>query len=377
MKIHLWAFGSNGAGQLGIGHTQDVSAPQICTFPNPYGSEPSGWPMRIAAGGNHTLLLLDEGIKHEDDVIGTLYYAGIQRDGSVQPSSPGVPQAATTFQKGHVSNQGHWIRNCSAFWDGSVFLGADNEVYTTGIGSKGELGLGEHEAGRGIVDSGGLQMLQDFPPDWDLWMSQVVDVASGVDHTVLVLQSGEVWGWGNGRKGQLSAPCGFRWAPQRLISQLPGHAPERAVCGREFTFLLYGSGHCETLGSDKYGVKSQTPAYISNWKDVGASWGSIFVLKKDGKIDSWGRNDHGQLAPPDLPDIEQFAVGSEHVVALTKEGKVICWGWGEHGNCGAGTDENGDIKGRWNEIPIAQHNRVLGVGAGCATSFFWTEDVSV
>ena len=375
MPLHLWAFGSNGAGQLGIGHTKDVSTPQICIFPDGHGSELPGRPMKIVAGGNHTLLLLDEGIRNGDDMVGTLYYAGIQRDGSVQPRPPGVPQSKITFQKAHVSVSGHQIRNCSAFWEGSVFVNMENEIYTTGLGSKGELGLGENEAGKGISDSEGLRILQKFPPDLDLGISQIVDVASGVDHTVVVLQSGWVWGWGNGRKGQLYAPWGFSWAPQKFIPGLPGHAVERAVCGREFTFLLQGGGRCETLGSDKYGVKSQTPVYVSYWKDVGASWGSIFVLKKDGKIESWGRNDHGQLAPPDSPDIEQFAVGSEHVVALTKEGTVICWGWGEHGNCGVDINENGDVKGKWNEIPIDQHNKVLGVGAGYATSFFWTEDI--
>lgn len=165
--------------------------------------------MKIVAGGNHTLLLLDEGIRNGDDMVGTLYYAGIQRDGSVQPRSLGIPQSKITFQKAHVSASGHQIRNCSAFWEGSVFVNMENEIYTTGLGSKGELGLGENEAGKGICDSEGLRILQEFPPDRDLGMSQVVDVASGVDHTVVVLQSGWVWGWGNGRKGQIYAPGGL------------------------------------------------------------------------------------------------------------------------------------------------------------------------
>lgn len=89
-----------------------------------------------------------------------------------------------------------------------------------------------------------------------------------------------------------------------------------------------------------------------------------------------GRSDHGQLPPRGLPNIEQLAAGSEHVVALTKAGEVISWGWGEHGNCGGNIDENGDVKGRWNVIPthhLDESMKVLGVGAGCATSFFWTD----
>ena len=353
--MQLYAFGSNGSGQLGIGSTNDVSTPQLCLFPDD--TELPSRPLKIVAGGNHTLLLLENG---------TVYYAGSPRDGQVDPGSP-LP-SNSTFRKAYISILGDKVVNCSAFWEGSVFVNAENQVFTAGLGSKGERGIG------GVSASLGLQMLENFPSTHSQDLSTIVDVAGGVDHTVVVLADGNAWGWGNGRKGQLGQPEEFVWVPRRFGNlEFP---VIRAVCGREFTLLIGNGGSCTILGSNKHAIKSQTPSAIPEWADVSASWGSLFVLKSFGRIESWGRDDHGQLTPPGLPEVRQIAAGSEHVVALTKDNKVISWGWGEHGNCGSNTDGNGDVKGNWNEVSFNQakcHQEVLGIGAGCATSFLWTE----
>jgi protein ATS1 len=114
------------------------------------------------------------------------------------------------------------------------------------------------------------------------------------------------------------------------------------------------------------------------WKDIASSWGSVFILLENGELISWGRNDRGQLGPKSgLPKLAKIAVGSEHVITLTTEGKIISWGWGEHGNCGGEVDADGDVKdGKgYAEITIPQDaGEVIGVGAGCATSFIITKD---
>lgn len=253
---------------------------------------------------------------------------------------------------------------------GSVFVNDKNEIFTTGFGSKGGKGTG------GILSlSEDSQKLHDWLPPY-VQEQEVVILAGGVDHSVLVLSNGQVFGWGNGRKGQLGHPAEIVRSPRQF--QKLKFPVTRAVCGREFTYLVGSDGRHTILGSNKHGI--QSPDFTKTLtipKTIAASWGSLFVLDSSGQIKSWGRNDHGQLAPPNLPPIAQIAAGSEHVVALTEgslmqSGKVISWGWGEHGNCGAEIDENGDIKkGTWNEIHT--HHSVLGVGAGCATSFFWTD----
>ena len=354
----LYAFGSNGSGQLGIGNNVDQSTPQRCRL----NSELPGSPIKIVAGGNHTLVLYDEG---------SVYFAGTPRDGSCSSDSSWRTEPPI-FRKTYMSALNRKVKLCSAFWDGSIFVNLEDEVYTAGVGLKGERGIdGDRSAFMA------LQMLPGIHPT--LPSLKIVDVACNVDHVVVIFEDGTVYGWGNGRKGQLSHPAGMVWTPRKFADV--GFKVIRAVCGREFTYLVgeQSRGQHKILGSNKWDVKSQAPGSIPDWKDIGASWSSIFVLGKSGKITSWGRNDHGQLAPHGLPRIEMIAVGSEHVMALTEEGKVISWGWGEHGNCGAGIDEVGDIKGKWNEILNDDTNhplKVVGVGAGCATSFFWTKDAA-
>ncbi|MCJ1296181.1 hypothetical protein MMC34_007747 [Xylographa carneopallida] len=263
------------------------------------------------------------------------------------------------------------IKLCAATWEASILVTADDQLYTFGCGSKGELGRGTCSV-----------MNESFcPPIDQAFMPEgvtITDLASGLQHTVIVLSNGEVYGWGNGRKGQLGEPAEIVTEPRKIST--PNFKVMRAVCGREFTYLVGNQirGQHVVLGSDKYGVCSQAPESASGWTNIGASWGSIFVLHQSGNLISWGRNDHGQLTPANLPHIAKMAVGSEHVLALTADGKVLTWGWGEHGNCGPDVDKDGDVKSPWGTIKTADHEGgqpIVGIGAGCATSWLWTESV--
>ena len=253
---------------------------------------------------------------------------------------------------------------------------------TCGTGQKGELGLGSS-----ITSADIASVLKNFPPDNEDGDADafVADVAASMSHTVVLLSNGSVYGWGGGRKGQLGEPREDVWSP-RKINGVP-FEPYRVACGRDFTLFAGApdSNDLYVLGTnDRYGVLSQLPreAFPSRIKTLAASWSSCFLLLESGELISWGRNDRGQLGPKDgsLPPLEKIAVGSEHVVALTKDGRVLSWGWGEHGNCGSEVDEDGDVKGKdgkkaWNEISLPDGaGSVVGVGAGCATTFIWTAD---
>lgn len=105
--MRLYAFGSNASGQLGIGSTEDASTPQVCRFPN--GSELPGVPVKIVAGGNHTLLLLDDGV---------VYCTGAPRDGTAH-SEPSQ-ELQTTFRKAYISTSDQdKVKLCSAYWEGT------------------------------------------------------------------------------------------------------------------------------------------------------------------------------------------------------------------------------------------------------------------
>lgn len=366
----LYALGSNGSGQLGIGHDQDVSVPRQVLF-SP-GSELSSPIVKVAAGGNHSLLLSADS---------TVYWAGDSTTGASGPRATVDQTSEPQYLAQKVVLEGSTttaqVKFIAATWESSVIVQVDNHgrntiVSTFGSGQKGELGQGQF-----IIRTPTISRLQNFPPK----DTEVVDLAACMSHVVVVLSNGEVWGWGNGRKGQLgSGITGVVHEPQALTLE---SAPVdfkvvRAVCGREFTALFDSpdSGKMLVVGADKAGVKSFAPESIGEWKDVGASWGGVYVLNTNGTLRNWGKDDHGQLAPPGLPKLQKIAVGSEHVVALSEDGDVLSWGWGEHGNCGPQVDK-GDVNGRWNTIASKKYippgSEIAAIGAGCATSWISIE----
>ena len=356
----LFAFGSNGKGQLGIGNTDDQNTPQRCIFYRE-DSDSLGTPVRITSGGNHTLVLFESG---------RLFSAGSNDVGQAGPKAMSLPaELDTVFSEIVLPSKSREVKLCSATWEASIIVTEDDEVYTFGSGPNGELGTG-------VEQSRMPQKLSGFPPP----NTNIVDIASGVRHTVTVLSNGEVYGWGNGRKGQLGPVDEDIIRTPHRIAGLACKA-KQATCGREFTFIVGDPAESEhqLLGSERWGLKSDAAQTV--WsrslvrKQLGSSWCGINMLDSSGRVISWGRDDRGQLAPEGLPSIKQLAVGSEHSLALTKSGQVLAWGWGEHGNCGPSIDEGGNVKNGWQEIPLQtllSDQEALGVGAGCATSFIMT-----
>ncbi|KAK3938370.1 regulator of chromosome condensation 1/beta-lactamase-inhibitor protein II [Diplogelasinospora grovesii] len=393
MTTVLFALGSNGSGQLGIGHKEDVSVPKQVLLPEESASSLSD--VRIAAGGNHTLLLTG---------AGELYWSGDASTGACGRTTPDQESAEPQFhpvdlvtleqqQQQQQQQQPVKVGLVAATWEASVITtldprGKNTKVYTFGVGLKGELGLGEF-----IIRTSTPTLIQNFPPEG----TAIVDLSACMGHTAAVLDNGEVWGWGTGRKGQLGTlntlptDTGVISTPHKILDASVVKVT-RAVCGREFT-CLFGppeTGEVVVLGSDKWGIKSNAPGRVPGYKDVGASWGSVFVLMEDGRVLSWGRNDHGQLAPSHLPKIKRIAVGSEHALALSEEedgdsATVTAWGWGEHGNCGpmAAADDKSNRNpesntnnaggGHQNIIASSKYippgSEFAAIGAGCATSW--------
>lgn len=226
-----------------------------------------------------------------------------------------------------------------------------------------------------------------FPPHG----TSIISIASGMGHTAAVLSNGEVYGWGGARKGQLGEGAAKTqkvvWSPTR-VEGVSFKATDVA-CGREFTVVSgdRGKGEFVILGSenDKWGVVSGQPSgVLLAYASISAGWHGVYVhhhQTSDGSpsssITAWGRNDRGQLPPADLPNAQKLAVGSEHGLALLDERTVAAFGWGEHGNCGPDTDAQGNVKGSYNKIQISsdggERRRIVGIGAGCATSWIITE----
>ncbi|KAH8673741.1 RCC1 domain-containing protein [Xylariales sp. PMI_506] len=370
----LYALGSNGSGQLGIGHKEDVSVPKPVVF---HCEPPADAVTRVVAGGNHTIILTESG---------KAYWSGDSSKGAC-----GVTTISTAdnsqFEElvfSETETLGP-IVHVACTWESSTFVvrdehGKATKVYSCGTGGQGQLGF---EA-QGVTEP---RLIVNFPPSG----TEIVSLSAGLGHVIAVLDNGEVYGWGNGRKGQLGQSValndGASPAPIILLApcKIGGSSGVDfkvvdAVCGQYHTVLIgeRTEGKLLVLGADKWGLVSKAIRNMPGWASISSCWGSTYILKEDGTLSGWGRDDHGQLPPPNISKLHSIHAGSEHVVALTEENQVITWGWGEHGNCGPQTDGRaGDVKGRWNVIASTEHlaegSRITTIGAGCATSWIYIE----
>lgn len=384
----LYAFGSNGSGQLGIGHLEDTSYPTRCLFEdstrqarNIEEDAKNDGIVRIAAGGNHTVVLFRDG---------RAYATGCNVDGRCgqDVSKESLDRFVRVAISDPVTGREVWLfKDVSATWE-ATFLVADMDlggedgdgdgdvVFAIGSGVKGELGLGGSEK---------AELARRVPVPLPRRGARVRSIASGMGHSVVVLENGEVYGWGGARKGQLGngEEGGVKerkivWEPVR-VQGVPFRAVDVA-CGREFTVLVGNrdAGEVVVLGSpdNKWGVFADMPAsdLLKGCKVVYASWHGVYVHQRDSSVVAWGRNDRGQLPPADLGNPTQLAIGSEHGMGLLDDGTVVAFGWGEHGNCGPDTDAQGNVSRICSRISLALEDRasVVGIGAGCATSWIIT-----
>ncbi|KAK3990214.1 regulator of chromosome condensation 1/beta-lactamase-inhibitor protein II, partial [Cladorrhinum sp. PSN332] len=356
MTITLYALGSNGSGQLGLAHKEDISTPQAVTLPSPSFSSGSSSPsISISAGGNHTILLPHLLTPNSPFPL-------------ISGSLPPIPTPITTATFSALPPPTSPVLFTSSTWT-TAHIATPHHLYSIGHGPKGELGLS-----LSTLTSSSPRQIPDFPPPG----TSITQLSSSMSHTACLLSTGEVYAWGAARKGQLGPPSAPAVYSPRLIPGVP-FAVSKVITGKEFTVLLGSprTGEILILGSDKFGVVSNAPESVKNWKDAGAGWGGVFILYENGNVASWGRNDHGQMVPSGLGKVKMMAVGSEHAVAVAEDsGNVVAWGWGEHGNCGPeGIGSKGDGKsfGVHTIYQVKEGEEAVMVGAGCATTWFAIE----
>jgi protein ATS1 len=369
--LKLFALGSNGSGQLGIGHHDDTSSPHPCVFEfdelQLLGHDDQI--VKVVAGGNHTLILLSSGAVF---AAGSNDYGQCGLSSSIKHTDIYM-RVKLRPEARNGGEEVEFFEDISATWEASFFSTGDR-IHVRGQGLRGELGLGE--AVKQTAEETGVIVLSE---ELDC-SSRIEEIKSGMGHTVVLNEDGQLLGWGAGRKGQLgeeSKQEKIVWKPRKIGMPLQA---AKITIGRDFTFVAGVKDRWHwLLGDKKYesehlpDLKSFVIASGEATYDLTASWSNIYALThSDHQLNGWGRNDRGQLPPKNLPKLKSVAAGSEHCVGLTMEGKVVAWGWGEHGNCGPDTDAQANVAGgRWNElpVPISDTEQVIGVGAGCATSF--------
>ncbi|KAG7193678.1 uncharacterized protein KQ657_000365 [Scheffersomyces spartinae] len=348
----ILACGSNGNFQLGNGSDEDLNYLQNVHFVDDVTIH--GKPMKIAGGGNHTLILFEDGQVYS---AGSNEYGQLGIDPVISKSSPRFAPIL-----------GKW-KDVACGWEFLVLLDTEGIAWSCGLGTKGELGIGD-----GIRQAN--KPTKVSIPDGLTFEI----VRCGVFLTIARTLNGQLYGWGVCRKGQLGIqpklsngkPRASIWSPEKL--ETPLDYVTRFEMGRECTYIEGKDNLVYQLGTEI--TKVEMSPQIQHVDQIETMWSSIH-FRSSNTIVSQGNNSHGQLLN-DTPEdpLVCMATGSEHGLVLTQLNKVYAWGWGEHGNCGRHENNNDDDSDNQDPVTYSKLNliyddihKVIAIGGGCATSW--------
>ncbi|ORY96242.1 regulator of chromosome condensation 1/beta-lactamase-inhibitor protein II [Syncephalastrum racemosum] len=329
----LLAFGSNGSGQLGIGHEDDVNIPTACL------GIPSNVTIRkIEGGGNHAALLTDDGRVF---LSGKGQYGDVRLDGTEY----------TQFREPPELSQAKW-KDVACGWSFTILVREDGRVFGFGSARSGELGPS-------------VTKQTSTPLEIDPSLQNIIAVSCGWRHVVALDNEGRVYGWGWGRHGQLKqAPEDKRAIFTPFV--IPTDRPiKKIACGHLHTVLLDDQARISVFGSNKFKQLEPDHASVTGAINIYAGWhhSVAHVPVEDsnprGHFVGWGRRDYHQsiVLSGDL-----FSCGSEHNL-IVQDNILRAYGWNEHGNCT--TDKEAVFAQRVSLPP----GRITLVSGGCATSW--------
>ena len=133
--------------------------------------------------------------------------------------------------------------------------------------------------------------------------------------------------------------------------------------GFYYNAIIKNDGSVWTWGRNEYGQLGNgttddldTPTKVNGLpaiKQVACGKDFMYALAENGDVYSWGRNTEGHLALgtvstmettphkiPSLSNIKQISAGNGHGMALKTDGTAYAWGWGARGQLGSGSTNN-------------------------------------
>lgn len=277
-------------------------------------------------------------------------------------------------------------------WDTSFIIDDNGTTWACGDNRNGLLGVGQDLSTR----------------EWSKisQLEECVKVACGLQHTLFLLKDGSVFGC-----GKLGRSLGKLFPTNDKLDWKPIRAKVNNVvdiaCGMYHCILLTRKGQVLVFGKEKFnllGSPAPTPAPAENEGEIHlspsvmdsndhvtrlfSSWSTGFLSTRRGNLFAWGRCDLGQFNPlPDtvdsnqkststltrinlgLNEIIQFSAGSEFAIAQLSNRKLAVWGYNEHGNLGMGHVENVFDPVILDGIP----NQVIAFSAGYGHSLIITD----
>ncbi|CAJ1420623.1 unnamed protein product [Effrenium voratum] len=293
--------------------------------------------------------------------------------------------------RGQVSSEPALLR-CEV---SAVSCGFDH----TGLVSGGQLLLcGRNNRGQCGRPSGGQRGEKD-PPDWSEDVlepapvalpssSTVRNVACGGDHTLVLLENGEVFACGDHSSGQLGIGAGPKMSPQlrpvrvgQAQAVSAGFRHSAAVCGDQV--YLWGANNQGQLGVGRRQSAQPEPQLLELGpvRQVALGRWHSLVLGSVVWAFGWGRfgvlgqgdfNDHHSPVRIDLPEpVHCIASGAVHCGAICgPRRQVFLWGRGSLGRLGFGGEAN-VLKPRPLDLDQVEHLALGGDFSAAKTAEDW------
>lgn len=337
----------------------------------------SGFDIRdIKCGGNHTLILLENGI-----LLGAGDLQEIRNDSyKINDGWILLNQEIYTKVKDKYNNidlANYCISSISTCWDCSfITLISKNPslysfVLSFGNQSKGELGRKQETKDYTIFKSLNIKSIQLH----SCLYTSVMQVAYNSGDM-------EIHGWGSNNKGQLmeiKSKSDKQIDTPRLLHKFIQNQHIKCHIGKDFLVICdYKNDSVITTGNKKIADSFDDVNFsLQDVDHVDTMWSSVHY-NKNGIILGFGNGQLGQLCMNNksLPQAKFLKCGSEHMIYVSKEEPhvVKSWGWGEHGNCGVFTG-NREINKQLvfyepNIIYETENEEeIIDIYGGCATTF--------
>ncbi|EJD03543.1 RCC1/BLIP-II [Fomitiporia mediterranea MF3/22] len=418
----VYSAGSNSLGQLASAGSNDSHTFGRCIFQGIQDGRLTGSKvLSIAQCANHSLLLL-----RKQEGTTELWGSGDGRKGQLGARYSQEFGASPVFHRIFPHQDVPRYADCditliAASWESSfvVLSGPDNDILLSSGGDDfGDLGVGGLPGGKKQSDKWLAVGFSHLLPKNTSNM-RISDLKAGLHNVIvkLVYRDSDtrdvelLVGWGAARQGQLGQE-NLTKKPQPIVDsprilRFPSSISSFAV-GNQHAVFVASDGLVFPLGSNRKGQLAGLDS-VKNICAVGATWNGTYLLQKHQSSDKrWsilatGSNSHGQLAcasnsdsgasvaqlrrislPTNVSEAESLSItcGSEHVLVASLTGAqvddemgVFAWGWNEHGNLGLGhTDDVHEPSRIWPPANLPQEGKVVGVWAGCATSWVVIEE---
>ncbi len=225
-------------------------------------------------------------------------------------------------------------------------------------------------------------------------VSEVLELATGMNFSVAVWADGAMWAWGANGYGQLGdGTTTDQHTPievstlTNVISVGAGNCHTVALRSDQ-TVWTWGWNNHGQLGdgtTDNRSTPAQVPGLTHVIAVAAGDWHSV-ALRDDHTVWVWGRNDYGQLGlgagdttdrhgpvqVPGLTNVIAIDAGTHHTVAIRSDDTLWSWGSNEDGQIGDGTNID-----RHTPTHIASLTNVVSVDAAYNHTFALLSDGTV